>query len=173
MANTWARLGEGDRALENMKIISRCCLGRNLFTYHNDWRGMGVTLTNIYGRSAPFQMDANFGISAAVTEMLCSSDPQILRLLPGLPSAWTSGEFHDVLTRTGIRTSAKWDMDKNTIDLTLTAERNTSFDLKFPGEIDHLECSDPEVLRESSYGATYRSLRLEEGEQIRMQIVLK
>ena len=134
---------------------------------------MGVTLSNIYGRSAPFQMDANFGISAAVTEMLCSSDPQILRLLPALPSAWTSGEFHDVLTRIGIRTSAEWNMENREIDLTLTAERNTSFDLKFPGEIAILECSNPEDLGKSSYGETYRSIRLEKGEQISMHIVLK
>ncbi len=173
MANIWARLGEGDKAVENLKIISRCCLGKNLFTYHNDWRGMGVTLPNIYGRSAPFQMDANFGISAAVTEMLCGSDPHILRLLPALPTAWTSGKFHDVLTRTGIRTSAKWDMEKNTIDLTLRAERTTRFDLKFPGEIARLECSNPEVLGESSYGDTYRSIWLEKGEQVSMQIRMK
>ena len=130
-------------------------------------------MTNIYGRSAPFQMDANFGISAAVTEMLCSSDPNILRLLPALPSDWLSGEFHDILTRTGIRTSAKWDMENQKIDLTLTAERNTSFDLKFPGEITHLECSKSEVLGESSYGDRYRSVSLEKGEQIYIQIELK
>lgn len=173
MANIWARLGEGDRALETLNILSRCCLGQNLFTYHNDWRGMGVTMTHIYGQSAPFQMDANFGISAAITEMLCSSDPNILRILPALPSVWTSGDFHDVLTRTGTRVSANWDMDKNEVELSLSAERSTSFDLKFPGQIAHLECNHPEALGESSYGANYRSLSLKEGEQINIQFAIK
>lgn len=173
MANIWARLGEGDKAIETLNILSRCSLGQNLFTYHNDWRHMGATMSHFYGRSAPFQMDANFGISAAITSMLCSSDPNILRLLPALPSGWTSGEFHDVLTRTGTRVSAKWDMDKNAIELTLTAERNTSFDLKFPGEIAQIECSNPKVLGESAYGEAYQNVRLDKGEQINLQIEIQ
>ncbi len=43
MANVYARLGDGDMAVETLNILSRCCLGQNLFTYHNDWRRMGVT----------------------------------------------------------------------------------------------------------------------------------
>ena len=173
MANIWARLGDGDKALETMSILTRCCLGKNLFTYHNDWRGMGVTVTNIYGRSAPFQMDANFGIAAAVTEMLCSSDPEILRLLPALPSKWNAGDFHGILTRTGARVSAKWDMEEGRIELTLTGERDAHFDLKFPGKIAKLECSNPKALSESDHGDLYRTVNLKKGEQIHLQIGLK
>ena len=64
-------------------------------------------------------------------------------------------------------------MDNREIDLTLTAERNASFDLKFPAEIANLECSNPEVLGESSYGDTYRSIRLEKGEQISLLVRMK
>jgi len=171
MANVYARLGDGDRATEALNILSRCCLGQNLFTYHNDWRRMGATLTTVWGRTSPFQMDANFGIAAAVTEMLCGSSPEILRILPALPSEWTVGEFHDILTRTGTRTSVKWDM--NDIDITLTAERNTVFDLKLPGEVEDLRCDQPDTLGKSKYGKNYRIVRLDKGQEINVHVKLQ
>lgn len=36
IANIYARLGEGNRALECLEILSRSSMGPNLFTYHND-----------------------------------------------------------------------------------------------------------------------------------------
>ena len=173
LANIWARLGEGDKALESIEILTRCCLGKNFFTYHNDWRGMGVTVDIMYGRSAPFQMDANFGITAAVTEMLCSSDPDILRLLPALPSEWSIGDFHGILTRTGAEVTARWDMDEKEVELTLVAVRDSVFDLKFPGSVSTLECNEPAAISESKYGDQYRLVTFEKGDELIMHVKLE
>ncbi len=173
MANVYARLGDGDRAKDALDILARCCLGQNLFTYHNDWRKMGVTTTHVYGRTSPFQMDANFGTSAAVMEMLCGSTSEILRILPALPKKWSNGNFNNMLTRTGVRTSASWDMDKGRIELTLTGVRNVHFDLKLPGDISTLECSKPESLGDSEYGDQYRQVTLKKGDQLKMLVKLK
>ena len=54
----------------------------SIYTYHNDWRRMGATLPFVWGRTALFQMDANFGIAAAVMEMLCHSNADMLRSKP-------------------------------------------------------------------------------------------
>ncbi|MDF7823608.1 glycoside hydrolase N-terminal domain-containing protein [Pontiellaceae bacterium B12227] len=171
MANVYARLGDGDRALEALNILSRCCLGQNLFTYHNDWRKMGVTMNHNYGRSAPFQMDANFGIPAAVMEMLCGSTPDMLRILPALPTQWSSGEFNDMLTRTGTRTSARWDMEKKEIVLALHAERDALFDIKFHERVAELESNRPEAVGSSAYGEHYRRVKLSKGEEVRMRVL--
>lgn len=173
MANVYARLGDGERAKEALDILSRCCLGQNLFTYHNDWRDMGVTLDLTYGRSAPFQMDANFGTTAAITEMLCSSTSDMLRILPALPEDWTEGSFRDVLTRVGVSTSAQWDMKNKQVEITLLAARNTSFDLKFYDDIKELKCSSPKSMSESDFGNNYRKVKLEKGEQISLYLRIK
>lgn len=173
LANIWGRLGDGDKALDTIGILTRCCLGKNLFTYHNDWRGMGVTVDLTYGRSAPFQMDANFGITAAVTEMLCSSDPDILRLLPGLPSKWSTGDFHGILTRTGAKVSAQWDMDQKEVKLILVAVRDTVFDLKFPRSVSTQKISQPAAVSESQYGSQYRQVSLKKGDELTLQIKLE
>lgn len=97
----------------------------------------------------------------------------MLRILPALPSDWPTGDFHDMQTRTGVRISAQWDMNKKEIDFSLTAERDTNFDLKFPGEITDIQYSIPAKLKESKYGANYRSVSLEEGEELTVQVKLK
>lgn len=173
MANVYARLGDGDRSMDALNILSRFCLGQNLFTYHNDWRNMGATLPFIWGRTAPFQMDANFGIPAAVMEMLCGSTSDMLRILPALPEQWSTGEFDNMLTRTGTRVSASWNMETKMVDLVLNAVRDTEFDLKFPAEVAELTSSQSESLKDSRYGKRYRSVKLATGDQLKLSILLK
>lgn len=173
MANVYARLGDGDMAVETLNILSRCCLGQNLFTYHNDWRRMGVTSGGSPGQTSPFQMDANFGISSVIIEMLCGSSADMLRILPALPTDWPTGEFHDMFTRAGVRTSAQWDMNKREIDFSLHAERDAVFDLKFPGEVVNIKCSQPDVLEQSQYGENYRAISLNKGEELDIQVKLR
>ncbi|MEQ8556537.1 MAG: glycoside hydrolase N-terminal domain-containing protein [Cyclobacteriaceae bacterium] len=173
MANVYARLGDGERAKEALDILSRCCLGQNLFTYHNDWRDMGVTVDLTYGRSAPFQMDANFGIPAAMTEMLCSSTSDMLRILPALPGEWAEGSFSNVLTRVGVSTSAQWNMNVNEIRVSLVAGRDTSFDLKFASEIISFESNAQDAVADAKYGNHYKRITLEKGDKLGLTIKLK
>jgi alpha-L-fucosidase 2 len=70
MACVYARMREGELALECLDLISRSCLMNNLFTVHNDWRGMGVGMEFKY---APFQIDATWGGPRRCTR--CSSSP--------------------------------------------------------------------------------------------------
>lgn len=173
MANVYARLSDGEKALEALNILARNCLGQNLFTYHNDWRKMGVTLPITWGRTAPFQMDANFGIPAAITEMLCGGDADTLRVLPALPAEWSTGSFRDVLTRAGVRTSARWDMQKKEIEISLVAERDASFDLKLPSEIAGFKCSRSVAVKKSELGSAYRRLTLLAGESVDISVRLR
>ena len=108
LACVWARLGEGDRALGCLEMLLRCCTGPNLFTHHNDWRGMGVTLESLHGTSPPVQLDAAFGFAAAVQEMLLGADETSLRILPALPSSWTSGSVSGLRAPGGVRVDLEW-----------------------------------------------------------------
>jgi alpha-L-fucosidase 2 len=109
LACVWARLGEGDRALGCLELLLRCCTGPNLFTRHNDWRGMGVTLEMLHGTAPPVQLDAAFGFRAAVQEMLLRADGETLFLLPALPRAWTGGRAENLRAPGGLSVSLEWD----------------------------------------------------------------
>jgi alpha-L-fucosidase 2 len=68
-ANSRARLEEGDAALAALETLIQSCVRPNLFTHHNDWRRMGVTMDAGDSGGSVFQMDANFGVSAAVLDI--------------------------------------------------------------------------------------------------------
>ena len=109
LACVWARLGEGDRALGCLEMLLRCCTGPNLFTRHNDWRGMGVTLEALHGTQPAIQLDAAYGFAAAVQEMLLGADETSLRLLPALPRAWTRGSVAGLRAPGGVRVDIEWE----------------------------------------------------------------
>lgn len=173
MANVYARLGDGDKALEALNILTRSCLGKNFFTYHNDWRRMGVTMDFWWGRTAPFQMDANFGISAAIGDMLCGSTDNMLRVLPALPSSWTQGEVKEMLTRVGVKTSIQWNLETQTVILKLEAIRDTDFDLKLPSEFN-VESQAGEVsIKASDHGNRFLQIQMKSGDACELVLKLK
>jgi len=157
MASIYARLGEGDRALACLELILRFCTGPNLFTWHNDWRGQGVT---IHYPGAPFQIDANFGFTAAVQEMLVQSRPDWIGLLPALPKRWQRGEFTGMMTRSGVTVGVAWECGGAAYKAALHATREANISVSLPGgQTRHLRLSAGERIELRSEEILGRSNR--------------
>lgn len=131
LANLYARMEEGDRALECLELLARSCLLANLYTVHNDWRGMGVTLSN---SRAPVQLDANMGWVSAVQEMLLYVSPERVGMLPALPSAWKRGEAKGLRYCAGT-VAMSWDVEQGRFEAVLRAERDAEPEVAFPARI--------------------------------------
>jgi alpha-L-fucosidase 2 len=167
MANIYARLGDGDRALECLELLCRSCVGPNLFTYHNDWRAQGITMFWGYGRPEVFQIDANFGLAAAVLEMLAFSKPGIVKLLPALPRKWKKGAARGMLCRGAIALSIEWDMEEKRLRAELLSRQEQEVTVKFPVVPARIEVEPLEAaVRDSGYGPGYRALRLPAGQKV-------
>ncbi len=128
MAAVYARLGDGSRALDCLDLLTRASLLPNLFTLHNDWRGMGVSMNM---PTAPVQMDANMGVINAVQEMLLQASPGMLKLLPALPDRWRRGRLADWRFHTG-RVTLEWDLDAGSFHAEITADRDTQLTVLLP-----------------------------------------
>lgn len=94
--NLWARAKEGNRAHDLLETILKKA------TLDNLW-------TNCIAVLRPtFQIDANFGTTAGIAEMLLQSHEEYIDLLPALPEGWGTGDYKGLTARGNYEVSAKW-----------------------------------------------------------------
>lgn len=129
MSCIYSRFEKPEKAIECLDILSKACLLPNLFTLHNDYRGMGLSLGK--GSNAPVQLDAAMGVVQAIQEMILYTGKDFIKLLPALPKRLGKGHIHNLRFMTG-SLSMKWNMETMKFTVKILADRDTKVRLYLP-----------------------------------------
>ena len=136
MSGIYCAMGEGERALECLDILSKSCLLDNFFTLHNDYRYTGLTLD--MGYLAPVQLDAILGSVNAVQMMLFGFDGDTVQFLPALPARLAKGKVKGFAFNLG-KADFEWNTKEKHFAAEIRIERDGETEIILPEEFGELK----------------------------------
>ncbi|MDX1700668.1 MAG: hypothetical protein R3250_08630, partial [Melioribacteraceae bacterium] len=121
LINQYARLRDSENAKKSLDVV----LSKS-------------TSSNLFGQHPPFQMDANFGTTSGIAEMLLASHDDEILLLPALPKAWKSGEVSGLCAKGGFEIDMEWE-EGEIIFIRLLSKAGKNCKIRFNDQFEEFE----------------------------------
>ena len=97
----------------------------------SEWGGL---LPNLFSTHPPFQIDGNYGMTAAIAEMLVQSHGGRIELLPALPAEWSTGRVEGIRARGGLSVDVRWEQGGVWAEIRNLRADGTTVSVQFRGD---------------------------------------
>ncbi len=130
----WSRYFDGEHAMRCMSAFLHLVEPNHGIA---SCEGGGI-YQNCFCAHPPFQIDGNFGVCAAIAEMLLQSHRKtadgksIIHIFPALPAQWTEGHITGLRARGGLTAELRW--GKGSYEIDIAAECDETFVFVTPGK---------------------------------------
>lgn len=104
----WAKLKDGDHALKMIR--------RQLDVIDSEHTSCelwgGGTYPNLFCAHPPFQIDGNFGITAAIAMLFLQCEDGVIKILPALPKSFSNGKIKGLVAKGNIKVDIEWENNR-------------------------------------------------------------
>lgn len=131
--NLWARMADAEKSWDFAhRMLTDNCFDNMLSQFRP-------------GKRKLFQIEANFGLTSGIIEMLMQSQPEsgdidaqpVIRLLPALPKAWPEGKVTGLRARGGFEVSIEW-KDSKLVSCSLLSLGHHSCEVRYGDRTEKL-----------------------------------
>ena len=152
LAEVFLHLNQPGRAFDVLGLLVQSCLMNNLVATKNDWRGYGLTRSDM---RCPMQLQTNLAIAHLLQEAFCFYFQKTAYILSGYRTEWGSISLQGALLGNGTSVDVNYSATQSKLSVTIRGKSREPFRIVLPQGIKKVLKTSTGVLPQKEEDGTF------------------